>query len=70
MIVPDRDHDSAVAGGARVVRVPQGVRGSVDPGALAIPEPEDSVDLGAIGQLEVLSPTDRGGCQLFIDRGS
>jgi hypothetical protein len=64
------DHEHAAVGmGAGVVAVLHCVAGAVDPRSLAVPDREDTVDVGVGQHIELLRAPDGCGGKVFVDPG-
>ena len=69
MVVAGKNEHTAVLGGARGIAVPEHVAAAVDAGALAVPDADHAIILGAGRQIELLRAPDRGRCQVFVHAG-
>jgi len=69
VVVAGKDQHAAVFGRARGVGVAEDIAAAVDAGALAVPDADDTVILGAGRQAELLRAPDRGGGEVFIYAG-
>ena len=69
MIVAHQGEHAAVARGAGKIGVAEDVAGAVDPGALAVPEPEHAVELALPAQLRLLRAPERGRGDVLVEAG-
>ena len=67
MVVAGHDQHAAGAGGAGVVAVAEGVTGAIHAGALAVPDREDAIDLGALEQVDLLAAPDGSRGHVLVD---
>ena len=66
MVVPHGHQNAAIGRGARHVGVFHRIARPVDARTLAVPEPEDPVELALAAQLGLLCAPERGGGQVFV----
>ena len=69
MVVAGKTEHTAVFRRARGIGVTKHVAAAIDAGALAVPDADDAVVLGAGGKIELLGTPDRGGREVFIHAG-
>ena len=69
MVVAGEAQHAAVLGRARRIAVAEDVAAAVDAGALAVPDADHAVILGAGRQIELLRAPDRGGRQILVHAG-
>ena len=69
MIVAGEAQHAAVFRRARGVAVAEHVAAAIDAGALAVPDADHAVVLGAGRQIELLRAPDRGGGEVFVHAG-
>ena len=69
MVVAGETEHTAVFRRARGIGVTKHVAAAIDAGALAVPDADDAVVLGAGGKIELLGTPDRGGREVFIHAG-
>ncbi|MGY4351205.1 phage tail sheath gpL-like [Bradyrhizobium sp. GM7.3] len=60
VVVAGETQDAAVLGGARGIAVAEDVAAAIDAGALAVPDADHAVILGAGREVELLRAPDRG----------
>jgi hypothetical protein len=66
VVVTGKDEHAAVLGGARRVAVPEHVAAAIDAGALAVPDADHAIMLGAGRQVELLRAPDRGRREVLV----
>src|SRR5437879_2473845 len=69
MVVAGQRNHAAVRRGARRVGMLERVHGAVDAGALAIPDTEYAIDLGAGEHADLLAAPHGGGRQILVETG-
>ena len=69
MIVAGQQQNAAMRGGAGGIAVLQRVAAAVDARSLGVPHRKDAVVFGVRKEVELLTAPNRGGAELFVDRG-
>ena len=69
MVVAGETEHAAVFGRARRIAVAEHVAAAVDAGALAVPDADHAIMLGAGRQIELLRAPDRGGREILVHAG-
>ena len=69
MVVAGKTEHAAVLRGARGIAVAEHVAAAVDAGALAVPDADHAIILGAGRQIELLRAPDGGRRQVFVHAG-
>src|SRR5580704_12679225 len=69
VVVAGETKHPAVFRRARGVAVAEHVAAAIDAGALAVPDADDAVMSGALGEIELLRSPDRGGGEVFVHAG-
>src|SRR5258708_29972632 len=69
VVVAGETQNAAVFRRARGVAVAEHVAAAIDAGALAVPDTDDAVIIGALGEIELLRSPDRGGGEVFVHAG-
>ena len=69
MVVAGQTQHAAVLGRARRIAVAEHVAAAVDAGALAVPDADHAIMVGAGRQIKLLRAPDRGGREVFVHAG-
>ena len=69
MVVSGQTQNAAILSRACGIAVAEDVAAAIDAGALAVPDADDAVIIGTLGEIELLRSPDRGGGEVFVNAG-